>query len=249
MPNLPTDTRTAEPPFVRLMSRSHFAIGLSFLALYVLLDWVSYVDPFGAFGITPWNPQTGLSFALILLFGYRFVLWPPVALFAGDVLVRDLALPWGAELLVVTIVGAVYGAAAVLLRSRWVSFDPALSSRPALILLMAVATPAILIVAAGHALVLWVFAVIPWSSLAEVALRAFVGDLIGVMVFNPFLLIAFSRRRFPSVSWEVAAIVRIPVARGGATRSSGSGFRSPQEKTRFSGSWRRVGPTQKLQIC
>jgi signal transduction histidine kinase len=194
------------------MSRSHFAIGLSFLALYVLLDWVSYVDPFGAFGITPWNPQTGLSFALILLFGYRFVLWPPVALFTGDVLVRDLALPWGAELLVVTIVGAVYGAAAVLLRSRRLGFDPALSSRPSLILLMGVATPAIVIVAAGHALVLWLSAVIPRSSLAEVALRAFVGDLIGVMVFTPFLLIAFSRRRFPAISWEVAGIVLLTAA-------------------------------------
>ena len=199
MPNLAPNTRTAELPFVRLMSRSHLAIGLSFLALYVLLDWVSYVNPFGAFGITPWNPQTGLSFALILLFGYRFVLWPPVALFASDILVRDLALPWGAELLVVFIVGSVYGAAALFLRSSRVGFDPTLSSRPSLLLLMGVATPAIALVAAGHALVLWLYGIIQPDSLREVALRAFVGDLIGVMVFTPFLLIAFSRRRFPAV--------------------------------------------------
>jgi len=212
MPNLAPNTRTAELPFVRLMSRSHLAIGLSFLALYVLLDWVSYVNPFGAFGITPWNPQTGLSFALILLFGYRFVLWPPVALFASDILVRDLALPWGAELLVVFIVGSVYGAAALFLRSSRVGFDPTLSSRPSLLLLMGVATPAIALVAAGHALVLWLYGIIQPDSLREVALRAFVGDLIGVMVFTPFLLIAFSRRRFPAISWEVAGIVLLTAA-------------------------------------
>ncbi len=194
------------------MSRSHLAIGLSFLALYVVLDWLSYVDPFGAFGITPWNPQTGLSFALILLFGYRFVLWPPAALFAGDFLVRDLALPWETELLVVTIVGSVYGAAALFLRSSRVGFEPALASRPSLLLLIAVATPAIALVAAGHALVLWLYGVIQSNSIGEVALRAFVGDLIGVMVFTPFLLIAFSRRRFPAISWEMAGIVLLTAA-------------------------------------
>jgi len=212
MPNLTPDTRTAEAPFVRLMSRSHLAIGLSFFALYVLLDWVSYVQPFAPFGITPWNPQTGLSFALILLFGYRFVLWPPVALFAADLVVRDLALPWGAELLVVFIVGPVYGATALFLRSPRVGFDPALSSRPSLILLMGVATPAIALVAAGHALVFWLYGIIQSSSISEVALRAFVGDLIGVMVFTPFLLITFSRRRFPSISWEIAGIVLLTAA-------------------------------------
>ncbi len=212
MPNLTADTRTAEPPFVRLMSRSHLAIGLSFFALYVLLDWVSYVQPFAPFGITPWNPQTGLSFALILLFGYRFLLWPPVALFAGDLVVRDLALPWGAEFLVVMIVGIGYGAAALLLRSPRAGFDLTLSSRRSLILLMGVATPAIALVAAGHALVLWLYGIVQSNSIGEVALRAFVGDLIGVMVFTPFLLIAFSRRRFPAISWEIAGIVLLTVA-------------------------------------
>ena len=197
---------------MRLVSRSHLAIGLSFFALYVLLDWVSYVQPFAPFGITPWNPQTGLSFALILLFGYRFLLWPPVALFAADLVVRDLALPWTAELLVVMIVGSIYGTAALLLRSPRVGFDPTLSSRPSLILLMAVATPAIAVVAAGHAIVLRLYGIIHSANMGEVALRAFVGDLIGVMVFTPFLLIAFSRRRFPAISWEIVGIVVLTAA-------------------------------------
>jgi two-component system, LuxR family, sensor kinase FixL len=212
MPNLPLDTRTAEPPFVQLMSRSHLAIGLSFFGLYVMLDWVSYVQPFAPFGITPWNPQTGLSFALILLFGYRFLLWPPLALFAADLLVRDLALPWSAELLVVMIVGSVYGAAALLLRSPRLAFDPTLSSRPSLIFLVGVAVPSIALVAVGHSLVLWLYGIIQLSSVGEVALRAFIGDLIGVMVFAPFLLIAFSRRRFPAISWEIAGIILLTAA-------------------------------------
>ena len=51
-------------PVVRLLSRPHVEIAIAYLAGYVLLDWLSYVHPYAAFGITPWNPPTGLSFAL-----------------------------------------------------------------------------------------------------------------------------------------------------------------------------------------
>jgi hypothetical protein len=39
----------------------------------VVLDWVSFVEPYAPFGITPRNPNTGLSFVLILLFGQRMI--------------------------------------------------------------------------------------------------------------------------------------------------------------------------------
>ena len=37
------------------------ATGPTYLAAYVLLDWISFIDPIGASGITPWNPATGVS--------------------------------------------------------------------------------------------------------------------------------------------------------------------------------------------
>src|SRR5688500_18370111 len=54
-------TVAAGMPIARLLSRSHLEIALGYLAGYVLLDWLSYVHPFAPFGITPWNPSTGLS--------------------------------------------------------------------------------------------------------------------------------------------------------------------------------------------
>ena len=57
--------------FPRLLSLSPHVIGACYLLLYVTLDWISYVHPYGPFGITPWNPATGLSIVLILLFGTR----------------------------------------------------------------------------------------------------------------------------------------------------------------------------------
>ena len=71
-------------PLLTRMSRSYLATALGYIAAYVLLDWVSYVHPFAKFGITPWNPQTGLSFALILLLGRSYLPWLVVAPLAAD---------------------------------------------------------------------------------------------------------------------------------------------------------------------
>src|ERR1700748_2281186 len=57
----------------RLLAVPEVAIGLAYLAGYVFLDWVSFIHPLASFGITPWNPGTGLSFALVLLFGWRMI--------------------------------------------------------------------------------------------------------------------------------------------------------------------------------
>ena len=109
-------------PISRLLSRRHIEIALAYLAGYVLLDWLSYVHPFASFGITPWNPPTGLSFALILLFGTEFLPWLFIAPVLADVLVRGLPLPLTAELAAALIIGGGYAAAtAVLLFPNFIS--------------------------------------------------------------------------------------------------------------------------------
>lgn len=196
-------------PLLRLMSRSPLAIGVGYLAAYILLDWASFVHPYGSFGITPWNPHTGLSFALILLFGPRYWPWLVIAPLAADIIVRGLPVPWGAEIPIVLIIGLGYGAAAALLLLPRACFDPTLSSRRSLLSLMGVAAVSIAVVSFGHVLVLWLFDLVGWDEFFSAVARAFVGDLIGVMVFTPFLLIVFTRRRLPDPSLEVVAAVAV----------------------------------------
>ena len=205
---------TAGPglPLVTWMSRSYLATGFAYLAAYVLLDWVSYVHPFAEFGITPWNPQTGLSFALILLLGRSYLPWLVVAPLAADLIVRELPLPLSAEILVVVITGLGYGLGALLLLAPRIRFDPALSSRRSLLWLLGVATVSIAAVSLGHGLILLLHELIPAHQLALAALSAFVGDLIGVMVFTPFVLIAFTRQRIAPPAWEAAAILLLMLA-------------------------------------
>jgi two-component system, LuxR family, sensor kinase FixL len=200
---------TAGPgvPLVHRMAHAHLAIGVGYLVGYVLLDWVSYVHPFAAFGITPWNPQTGLSFALVLLFGGAYLPWLVAAPFAADLIVRNLPLPATAEVLFVLTTGLGYGFAALALRSPRIRFDATLSSRGSLLWLMGAATASIALVSVVHALILLAYGLIPAADGAQVSLRAFIGDLIGVMVFTPFLLIAFTRRRLRLPSGEAVAIM------------------------------------------
>jgi signal transduction histidine kinase len=202
---------TVDPhmPLARLMSQSHAAIGIVYLGAYVLLDWLSYVHPFAAFGITPWNPQTGLSFALILLCGYRFVPWLVLGPLLADYAVRGWPIPMSAEIPIVLINGFAYGAAATILLLPSIRFDPTFSSRRSLLCLMAAAVVSIGLVALSHVLILLLHGLVTPADFWPATMRAFVGDLIGVMVFTPFLLIVFTRRRYLLPSWEVGLVAAL----------------------------------------
>jgi hypothetical protein len=53
--------------FPRFFSLPHTVVGAVYLAGYILLDWLSFIYPFAPYGITPWNPSTGLSFVIAAL--------------------------------------------------------------------------------------------------------------------------------------------------------------------------------------
>jgi signal transduction histidine kinase len=192
-------------PLFQPTTQSHAAVAFAYLVVYVALDWVSYLHPITRLGITPWNPQTGLSFALVLLFGARFIPWMVIALPVADFFVRDLPLPFSSQILVSAVAGVGYGGAALLLLSPGVRFDPTLSGRRDLLLLMAISIVSIAAVAIGQVLVLAAYGLVKSEDLVTTVTQAFVGDLIGVIVFTPFILIALTRRQHPIPSWEMGA--------------------------------------------
>jgi signal transduction histidine kinase len=62
---------------------------LGYLAIYLLLDWASYIRPFQGLNITPWNPQPALAVALLLASARLWwLVW--IGLVAAEVLVRGL---------------------------------------------------------------------------------------------------------------------------------------------------------------
>jgi len=99
----------------------------------------------------------------------------------------------------------------VLLSPR-VALDPTLASRRALLALISVALASIAVVAMAHAGILVASGLMPPSDFLPATFLAFVGDMIGVMVVTPFALILFTRRRWPTMSWELATLLVLVAA-------------------------------------
>ena len=114
-------------------------IGVVYLAAYLLLDWVSFIEPYAHFGITPWNPGTGLSFVLVLLFGRRMIPFLFVAPLLSDLIQIQPPLPLVIVFLSSVLIGIGYSAALIFLSRPGLRFDPKLPSMRDLMLLTLVA--------------------------------------------------------------------------------------------------------------
>src|SRR5579863_3721860 len=90
-------------------------VGIIYVAAYVALDWVSFIEPYEHFDITPWNPNTGLSFILILVFGRRMMPFLFISPLVADLVNRELVGPWIVELISAGLVAGGYSAALILL--------------------------------------------------------------------------------------------------------------------------------------
>lgn len=191
--------------FPRIYSWPGYRLGALFLAGYVLLDWISFIHPFGDFGITPWNPPPGLSFILILLFGQRFLPLLFVAPLLADLLVRQLPVSWSVELLGMLVIGGGYSIALLFLLRPASRFNPSLTSMRDLLILMAVAGLAGACVAASYVGLLIGFGYLPPAAFLPASLQYWIGDLIGVLVVTPFGLVMLTRGRLAGVTIEALA--------------------------------------------
>ena len=190
-------------PITRVLSRSHLEIGLVYLAGYVLLDWISFIEPVASLGITPWNPPPGSSFALVLLFGRAFLPWLLLAPLLADAVVRQFPLPLWAEFVSTLIIGAGYGAGAMILAHPAVRFGVSFASKRDLFWLAGVAALSAAAVALGYVGLVVAIGLLAPAEFIRAALRYWIGDMIGILVMTPFLLILFTRRRIRVVSWEL----------------------------------------------
>jgi two-component system sensor kinase FixL len=188
--------------YPRILSLPILIVGVGYLAGYVLLDWISFIEPYSPLNITPWNPGTGLSFVLVILFGLRLIPFLFIGPLLGDLLLNLSPVTWVVELSFVVLIGSGYSAALVFLLRPSVRFDPTLSSMRDLVLLMLVAGVSAGFVALSYVAVAIFAGVLPVEDFAAATLRYWVGDMIGIMVVTPFVLIAMTRNRVLRMSLE-----------------------------------------------
>jgi two-component system, LuxR family, sensor kinase FixL len=105
----------AHPP---LLPRPAIIVGLAYLAGYVLLDWISFIEPYGPFDITPWNPNTGLSLGLGLIFGPRLIPFLFLGPLLSGLVLNQSIVPWSVELSFAALIGGGYSVALFFLLRR-----------------------------------------------------------------------------------------------------------------------------------
>jgi len=178
-----------------------------YLVLYVLLDWLSYVQPVLKLGITPWNPQAGLTLAFLLVYGPR---WAPAtagAVLLSEILVRQSFPAFPLVLGVSIWIALGYGMLAMLLR-RWRLQEPIRSLFGATRLAVG-AVCGTLIVAAGYVVLFVTAGELPADRALEALPRLWIGDLTGILTLTPVLIYMSEWRSGVRVvrrhGWEVLA--------------------------------------------
>ena len=171
------------------------------MAATYVLESLSYVHPLGEFGITTWNPSTGLSIVLILKYGRSALPYYLMALVLASMIVRGSP-PLAIGLVDSAIRFSVYGCAALTLLRPEVGFDRSLSSVRDLFLLLIIACGGAAAVAGLDALLLMVSGLLLLQDLSQALLRCWVADMIGIAVVAPFGLLALARRQLINIDWE-----------------------------------------------
>lgn len=160
---------------------------LAYGAVFLLLDWASYIRPLQGMNITPWNPQPAVAVALLL--ASRRLWWAVYAgLLAAELLVRGLPeQPLVVALAAAALTGS-YGAMATVLQRRLRGGWGITSGRDVAWLLGVIALGALL---SGGAYVGTLAAggqMPPQASLGPALARYWVGDAVGMTVTLPILL-------------------------------------------------------------
>lgn len=171
-------------------------LGCAFLAAYVALDYVSYVKPYRGLGITPWNPPPGLSIAVVFLGGWFYAPFVLVAPAVADVAIRGAALGVKLELILSLAIGGTYLAGGLALQ-RIAAFDPRFRFVRDALTLIGIAVSTALVAASLYVVILLHSGTIFQTEVVAVAWRAAVGDIIGILVMAPLVLLAATYRPWP----------------------------------------------------
>ena len=177
-------------------------VGSVYVISHLLFDALSYVHPFGAFGITPWNPSTGLGFLFVLLYGWRALPFYLAALLLANIVVRGLPVPLGIALAEAAIRGGVYGLVLLMVLRPGARFNRSLTSVRDLFLLLLVAFVGTATVAGAYVALLIGTGLLLPQDLTQAMLRCWVGDMIGIAVVTPFGLLVRARGSLIKIDWE-----------------------------------------------
>src|SRR5690606_10822090 len=107
-----------EPRPAVIGSLQEWELAIVFVGLYLVLERVSFIHPWTATAITPWNPQIALAIGLVLIRGVRAAPALFLAMLISETLVRQSSAPLLVIVIGVAIMTIGYTAAGIALLRR-----------------------------------------------------------------------------------------------------------------------------------
>ncbi len=200
-------------PSVAPTTRRIAAVGVGYVLVFMLLDWASYIRPFGGLNITPWNPQP--AFAIALLMWNARLLWLVwVSLVSAELAVRGVPVDLFVTAAATAALSLCYAAIARTLRRR-LDATPALATRRDLLRFTAIVVGGALLSGAVYVCTFAAGGLGPSGSLPEAIARFWVGDAVGLIVVLPVLMMVADPPRRAALaaalrsrsSWLAAALI------------------------------------------
>jgi PAS domain S-box-containing protein len=166
-------------------------LSIAYIALCLTLDRLSFIGALHGVGITPWNPSTGVSIALLIIKGPRYAPLVMAAELVSGAVLPKVAIPLAPVFLGAHMVTAGYTGAAVMLRHA--GFQAGIRRSSDVVLLLIVTIISSGLVATGFVASYAFAGVVPWSGFGEAWFQFWIGDAIGIVALLPPLLLLNER--------------------------------------------------------
>jgi two-component system sensor kinase FixL len=190
-------------------------LALGFVALYVGLDFISYIEPLSGLNFTPWNPDPALGLVVWMRFGRRAAAPWLLAILLSEWLVRGL--PSGPMVALIASVSLTcgYGLIGEALRARFVT-NAIVDTRRRLFSWLFVIVLGLFANALVYIAVLCLSSVVAPAQFGLSVMRFAVGDIVGAVVSMPLIWMLSGAEGRASLramlgSWDCAGYLALAV--------------------------------------
>jgi PAS domain S-box-containing protein len=162
------------------------ALSVAYIALYLTLDRLSFIEAQHGINITPWSPSAGLALALLIVKGPR---WFPAVLAAellSEATLPEVAVPSAPIFISALMVTGGYTGTTVVLRC--VGFEAGLHRTSDVVRLVLVTIASSGLVACGYVATYAAAGIVPWTGFLDAVQHYWIGDAIGIIGLTPPLL-------------------------------------------------------------
>jgi signal transduction histidine kinase len=158
----------------------------AFVALYIFLDWASFILPLKHMNVTPWNPAPALGLLLVIRRGRPAILALFAAIVASDVFVRNIPGSLAVTMWLGAILTAGYAVMAWMLK-RYFSDGGLFGDRTGLLRWSAIVIFGSLANSLLFVTSLLAAGLLPSGDWVDAVARFWVGDGVGIFVTMPLL--------------------------------------------------------------